>query len=117
MKIGCALTLLVVPLFAGSQAVSHDPRGWVLGSAAFLREQGFSADAADVELVFSRNGKQTRIRADQNGDYSTQLEPCRYELVAVIAPDGKRLKLSPKQYRSLVIEPSGTTRFDVMLSR
>ena len=120
MTFDCAAMLLSLTLMftsASQSDTSRDQQGWILGTAAYFAKKGFPGDASDVELVVACQGKQTRIHADKNGDYGTKLDPCRYELLEVVASDGKKLRISPKQHRALVISPGDDTRFDVMLAR
>ena len=104
------LLLLTATVCAGE-------RGWLIGTAAFFGESGFVGDAERAKVVVACKGRQTIIKADERGDYGVQLDPCQYQLVEVVGPDGKKLQIHSRQARTFVITGGGTTRFDVMISR
>ena len=114
---GSALAGLCLTSLLFSATLHADERGWLLGSIAIVANNQFQGNAANATIFVACRGKATAIQADEVGDYAVQLDQCDYQLVKVIAADGKQCRIHSRQHRMFIISNGRTTHFDLMISR
>ena len=89
-------------------------KGTVLGTVAYVSNGEFVREVKDATVVVS-NGREIRIKANQQGDFDAKLEVGKWSLVRVLDESNAPLTLDDAQARSLTLSKGQNSRFDIIV--